>query len=102
MSNKIYPDPDEEWGKYAMKVDKSDVEYYTVKSLDEKTIHRVDTYEEALIWVENFLSEEYEKPLVNRHRFFRRNQNIIITGDRTKFKILKVRELDVFKEYQVK
>jgi hypothetical protein len=69
--------------------------------MDEKTIYRADTYEEAYKWAENMIKEEYSKPLVNRHRFFRRNQNINIMGDRTKLKIIKIQELDVFKEYQI-
>ncbi|MHA2053916.1 MAG: hypothetical protein ACW99F_09985 [Candidatus Hodarchaeales archaeon] len=102
MFTKIYEDPDESLGKYAMRRDKSNVEYFTIISFQDKTIHKTDTHEEALAWVEQLIKENYDKPLGNRHRFFRRDQNIVIAGDRMKFKILNVQELDVFLEFTVK
>ena len=101
MSKKRYLDPDESLGKYAIREEKSNVEYYTIKSKDDKTIEKTDTYEQAVDWIENQIKENYSKPLINRNRFFRRSQLISVTGDQLKFKILKVQEIDRFVEYTV-
>lgn len=101
MSEKEYQDPDESLGKYAIRIEKSSIEYYNIKSMDDKTIERTDTYEQALDWVETQIKENYSKPIQKRHRFFRRSQLISVTGAQIKFKILKVQELDKFIEYTV-
>ena len=99
MSKKEYQDPDETLGKHAIRIEKSNVEYFTIKSIDNKTIEKTDTYEQALDWVETQIKENYSKSIPNRHRFFRRSQLMTVTGDQLKFKILKVQELDKFIEY---
>ena len=101
MNEKPYPDPDETLGKHAIRVEKSDFEYYTIKSKDNKTVEKTDTYEQALDWVESQIKENYSKPIANRHRFFRRSQLMKVTGDQLKFKILKVQEIEKFIEYTV-
>ena len=101
MSVKTYQDPDETLGKYTIRVEKSNVEYYSIKSMDNKTIQKTDTYKQALDWVEEQIKENYSKPIASRHRFFRRSQLISVTGAQLKFKILKVQEIDKFIEYTV-
>ncbi len=97
----MYPDPDESLGKHAIRMENSNVEYYTIKSMDDKTIEKTDTYEQALDWVETQIKDNYSKPLPNRHRFFRRSQLISVTGAQIKFKILRVQELDKFIEFTI-
>jgi len=101
MDKSEYQDPDESLGKHSIRIEKSNVEYYTVKSKDNKTIEKTNTYEQALEWVESQIEENYSKPVANRHRFFRRSQLMTVTGDQLKFKILKVQEIDKFIEYTV-
>ena len=101
MTKKLYQDPDESFGKHAIRGEKSDIEYYIVKSKDDKTIKETDTYQQALQWVENQIEENYSKPIANRHRFFRRSQLMSVKGDQLKFKILKVQEVERYIEFTI-